>query len=117
MEKSIRQTIQEVSDELSKNIDLIEPVVASRKLVELSNLYTHLNRQLAGADYAYRLRLGLERSGKSSVADARLIAETSEEYKLLVEMKNERESLIELIRSLKLFIRANREEYEANRNL
>jgi len=118
MDKSIRQIIQETSDELRTQIDLLEPPAASRKLIELSALYSSLNRHCAEKDYAYRLKLKevMDSQEKRNIAQAKIDAESTVEYKELNEVLNERKSLEDLIRSLKLFIKANQTDYQFGRN-
>ncbi len=116
---TIREQLAKINKEISDNIDMLDPITASKKLIELSNLYSHLNHIFADADYAYRQKLMAIRGGqdKPNIALARLEAEASEEHKLLTEIKNERESLIELIRSLKIFIKANQDEMWVNKHI
>src|SRR3990167_2178154 len=99
MEKTIRDTIKEISEELRNNIDLLEPTVAARKQIELSSLFSSLNRYIAEKDFEYKTILRAIRLTSKSSVEAKIQSEATPEYKELSIAKLEKESLLELIRS------------------
>ncbi|MEK6878498.1 MAG: hypothetical protein AABY22_02765, partial [Nanoarchaeota archaeon] len=100
-----------------KNIDLLDPVSGSKKLVELCSLFSSLNRYIAEAESKYKERLKEARETGKSAADARITAEATNEYKLWIGAKYEKEALLELIRSLKYFNKAVSEDILNQRNI
>lgn len=117
MEKTIREIIQETSEELRKNIDLLDPTTSAKKLIELSSLLSSLNRHIAEQEFAYKQKLQEIKKNTKSVSEARTEAEAAIEYKLWISAKYEKDSLIELIRSLKYFNKAVSEDVLNQRNL
>src|SRR3990167_2038938 len=115
MEKSIREIITETSDELRKNIDLLDPIAGARKLVELCSLFSSLNRYIAEAEGKYKERLKEIKDTETSSSAAKIKAEATQEYKLWIGAKYEKEALLELIRSLKYFNRAVQEDILSSR--
>ena len=109
-EKSIREIIQETSEELRKNIDLLDPITSAKKLVELSSLLSSLNRHIAELEFAYKQRLSEIKQTEPSASAAKIKAEAMVEYKSWISAKYEKEALIELIRSLKYFNKAVTED-------
>lgn len=116
-EKTIREIISETSDELRKNIDLLDPITGAKKLIELSSLFSSLNRYIAEVESKYKERLKEVRDTGKSAADAKITAEATNEYKLWIGAKLEKEALLEVIRSLKYFNRAVGEDILHQRNL
>ena len=116
MEKSIREIITETSDELRKNIDLLDPTTGARKLVELCSLFSSLNRYIAEAEGKYKEVLKEIKENEVSASTAKIKAEATQEYKLWIGAKYEKEALLELIRSLKYFNRAVSEDILNQRN-
>ena len=54
MEKSIRVIITDIQNELFAMGDMLEPVIASKKAVELSALYSRVIRLLCEKEITYK---------------------------------------------------------------
>lgn len=109
MEKSIREIITEVSNELRDNLDMLEPIVISKKLIMLSSLFSSLNAHIAkfDAECRYKLNEIYKKQEKKSVAAAKVEMEALPEWREFNDAKLQAIALTGLIQSLKLFIRTN----------
>ena len=118
-DKSIRQIIAETSEELRGKIDLLEPQVASRKLIELSSLFSSLYAQIAkyDAECRYQLNEIYKKQEKHNVSAARLEMEALPEWNEFNQARLQAVALTELIRSIKLFIKTNSEDIFHQRNV
>jgi hypothetical protein len=89
----------------------LQPERAAEILVELTSLLGFVNDEIRKRDVEYNVKL-LECYEKESKANrAKILAETSPEYIAKREARDTRELMIELIRSLKFFLKAERYEY------
>jgi len=111
MSMSIRQMIQERSEKLRDAANLSAHEIADI-LVELTSLLASLNAEIEESDYWYRVLLDKKLTELGSAAKAKISAQSSDEYKKVMERKAQKEALIELIRACKYAIRAHSEEYQ-----
>jgi len=107
---SVRGIIKDFQREI-RDTDLL-PERASEILAKSAALMVNVNDEIRERAMIYNKKLLeiLDQENKS-VAKARVIAETTQEYEDYLEAKNTKEALLELIRSLKYFLRAKEEEF------
>ena|SRR3990167_2252008 len=118
-EKNIRTIISEVSSELRDNLDLLDSVSASKKLVMLASLKSSLNAYIAKYDGICRQKFYeiLRSQEKRNVASAKVELEATDEAIELNAAKLQNDALKELIASLKYFQKANTDDALNQRNL
>ena len=111
-DKTIRQIILETSKEIHDNLDLLDPITASKKLVELASLGSSLNAFIASKDKICRQNLNMIMRGqeKRNVGAAKVELEATDDFNDLSEAKLQWIALTELIRSLKYFVKANSDD-------
>ena len=118
-EKTIRDEVIEIQNELFAVGDLLEPVVASVKAIKLSALHSRVVRELVEREIIYKRKLEeiyLANSEKS-VSYAKLRAEATTEFASWKEAEGNLRAIQEMSRSLKRFQRASQEDYFASKNL
>jgi hypothetical protein len=110
---TIRERIKTYQNEiLAGNL---QPDRASEIMAELSALIGNLNDEITLRDMAYNEFL-LECYDREATANrARIKANTGEEYKAMREARNAKELAVEMIRSLKYFLKAKEEERQTAR--
>ena len=89
-------------------------VGVGQKISELAQLMSRINTELSSRQWAYNLKVkfcyeGLE---KKSVALAKMEAESSTEWKDLRDCVALKESILEMLKSLKYLARSLQEEYK-----
>jgi len=114
--ENIRQIIDKYRDRLTNSLDLQQPE-ASQYLVELSALMGNVNLELIGRQMAFNKKKLEYLDEIKSVAKADVKARTSDEYRLLEEVKGYKEVLLELTRALKYFLKALQDEQQTSKNL
>ena len=94
----------------------LTPARAAELLTELASLLGNCNDEIRKRDVEYNLVLlrWLDTEEKSNRAKIR--AETSTEYLVKREARDTKELLVELIRSLKYYLRNAEEEYGMGKN-
>lgn len=112
---NVRGMIKNMQVEI-RDTDL-QPERAAELLTKLSALMGNCNDYIRKADVNYNLILlkWLEVEGKANMA--RIKAECSPEYLAKREARDTKELAIELVRSLKYFLRAKQEEWQAGSNI
>ena len=116
-EKNIREIITDIQNELYSYGDMLEPVVAARKGVELSALYSRVVRLLVESEIKYKRKLEeicLANPSKSS-AYAKIRAEATSEFAEWRETDANLRAIQEMNRSLKRFSKAAEEDYWNNK--
>lgn len=113
MAKTVRELILEVQAEIRGNPDLM-PDRAAEILNLLASLTGNVNQEILERDISYNKVLleYLETEGKAN--RAKIKAEISPEYRAKMEARNTQALAIELIRSLKLYLRVKQEEYRSS---
>lgn len=109
-EVSIRGHVRLIQVEIRDTPDLL-PDRAAALLNKLSSLLGNINDQIREADLAYSnvLLMHLESEEKANRATIR--AETTPEYVKKREARDTRELAVELIRSLKYYLKAKQDEF------
>lgn len=106
---TVRSRVKSAQLEIANGGEL-HPARAAQLLIELTALLGNCSEEIrhADAEYAAVLLRELEASEKANRATIK--AETSPEYARKREARDTRELVLELIRSLKYFLRAAEEE-------
>lgn len=115
METSITSLISDHSKRLL-NADNLSPGEAAQRRIELVALLGRINVEVAQAEVMYkRYKLQSRKESKSAV-DAKILAESSDEYQVWTEKKAWQDTCKELIRSLRDFARTMEEELRLTPN-
>ena len=102
--QTIRELIAHESAEL-REIEKLGPHEAANKLVVLSSLLSSLGAEIATKRAEYtQIRLKCLKEAKS-VAESRIYSEATNEFKEWQEREEQRKALIEIIHSIKYFLR------------
>lgn len=113
---SIRDIINQRQIEC-RNSEQLFPERASQILVELSAILGNINSEILEREIAYNKRLLSCYEKESKANRAKILAETSEEYIALREAKNAEVCAVEMIRSLKYFLKVREEELRQSKYL
>jgi len=118
-ELTIREYIVKIQNELFACGDMLEAVIASKKAVELSALYSRVVRLLCEDEIVYKKKLEeihLANSDKSA-SYAKIRAEATSEFAKWRETDANLRAIQEMNRSLKRFQQADREDFFNQRNV
>lgn len=101
------------------NYDNLDPYAASEELVKLSVEYASLVSRLAEAEVAYnrKMREYYEAHPELPANKINIHAKGGELYGVLRKLQAEEKGMLEIIRSLKKFVRIKEQEMETSRNL
>lgn len=106
---SIRETISQLQLEVSKGD--IPPSRAAEILNILSALLGNIGDEIISRDNLYAIKLLDCLDCETKANRAKILAETSEEYKNKQIARNTQQTVIEMIRSLKFYLRVKEQEY------
>ena len=118
-EKNIRELITDIQNELFTMGDMLEPVIASKKAVELSALFSRVVRLLCEKEITYKKKLEeihISNPDKSA-SYAKIRAEATSEFAEWRETDANLRAIQEMSRSLKRFARAAEEDYFNQKNV
>ena len=113
--KTIRELINEKRDKIL-NQDLTKQE-ASKMLVEFSALMGNVTEEIRIREAKYNQVLAEQLAQEKSVARAEVLSKITPEYRKFRRARDEEKVLIELIRSLKYYLKAKGDEWEAAGNL
>ena len=113
MELTIRERISEYQNEILKG-DLM-PDRAAEILTQISALLGNINDRIKDCDIIYSKVLLKHLETQEKANRAKIVAETSQEYDDKRTARNTKELTIEIMRSLKYFLRSKEEEIRASR--
>ena len=101
------------------NYDNLDPHSAAEELVKLSVEYASLVSRLAEAEVAYnrKMREYYEDHPELPANKVNIHAKGGELYGVLRKLQAEEKGSLEIIRSLKKFVRIKEQEFETSRNL
>ncbi|MFA5014798.1 MAG: hypothetical protein WC549_04595 [Actinomycetota bacterium] len=116
MPQTIREIINSYRTELSSNKELTKER-ANEILVKLSAIYGNINDEIRKSDIAYNYILMAFLKSEEKSNRAKILAECSPEYLAKREARDLKESVKELISSLKYYIRGLSEEWKESKNL
>lgn len=109
MSVTVRGMVRLVQVEVRDTADLM-PDRAVELLNQLSSLLGNLNDEIRAADLAFALVLLALLETEEAASRAKIRAETTPEYQRKQEARHTKELAVELIRSLKFFLRSKEEE-------
>ena len=89
----------------------VDAQTAAKKLVRLSSLLASLNGEVSQAQFDFNKKKRDILIEAKTVARANLIAQAEPEYLHFITLLNTRESLLELIRAVKHYLKTAIEEY------
>lgn len=104
----LRERISSIQRELSTGA--LTPDMARENLIQLTALWGNVVDAKRHADHEYKLVLLGCMQGKKAANRARIEAECTPQYQALAELEDLADLVIEMIRSLKEFIRSLNEE-------
>lgn len=116
---TIREEINRITNEIKSKRDMMTPMIASDRLMELTVWHSSLTAHISEFQFKYNKKLSsiLETDEKLPISKAEIIAKASDEYKQLDEALRLEKSLVEIIRSLKIWIKSRAEEYHISSNI
>lgn len=107
---TIRDTVKEIQAELTRASELV-PSRAEELMLMLSAMLGSIGDEIRMRRMAYSQVLLEARKKEKSAADAKLVAETSVEYQMKMEAEHVKDSAIEMLRALKIFIKNQKEDF------
>lgn len=114
MEKTIREIIKSRQIEVRNSKDLL-PQRAAEILAELSSLLGNCLDEIREADREYAIVLLQNLEAETKANRAKIRAEISKEFQRKQEARNTKELCVEMIRSLKFFLKSKEEEWQHSR--
>lgn len=108
---TVRDLVRSLQREIRDTPDLL-PDRAADILTQLASLLGNCNDEIRAADAAYAAVLLGYLESESKANRARIRAEISPEYQRKREARDTKELVIELVRSLKYFLRSKSEELQ-----
>lgn len=112
---TVRDFVRGCQRELRDTADLL-PDRAAELLMQLSSLLGNCNDEIRIADAAYATVLLDHLDSETKANRARIRAETSAEYQRKQEARDTKELVVELVRSLKYYLRSKSDELQLARN-
>lgn len=113
---TIRALILERQNEIKNSPDLLGGR-AAEILVEVTALLGNINDEIRKRDMEYNKVLLSCFDAEPKANRAKIKAETTEEYQAKREARDTKELTIEIIRSLKYFLKAKEDEFRQSKNL
>jgi len=107
----ITEFINNYRNEIFKAKDLT-PGRASEILVECSALLGNINDLVRKTSMLYNETLAVKLKQCKSVAEAKVLSEITQEFSDMMRAKNSKEEVVDIIRSLKYFLRCKAEEFK-----
>lgn len=107
---SVRGLIRDIQIELRDGSAELHPDHAAGLLTQLTALLGNINEEIRAADMEYAVVLLQHLDTEDSANRAKIRAETSAEYLRKREARDTKELALEMIRSLKYFLRCKEEE-------
>lgn len=113
---TIRDLVKQMQQEVRDTPDLL-PDRAADILTKLTALIGNVNDEIREADHAYSLVLLQFLDADEAANRARIRAETSLQFIRKREARDTKELVLELVRSLKYFLKAKSDELQMSRHL
>ncbi len=111
---TVRDMVRQIQVEVRDASDLM-PSRAAELLTKLTALMGNCNDEIREADQQYAVCLLGHLQQEAKANRARICAEISPEYQRKREARDTKELVIELVRSLKYFLKAKEEEMRLSR--
>ncbi len=106
---TVREMVREIQREVRETADL-QPDRAAELCTRLSSLLGNCNDAIREHDASYAVTLLALLESEEAANRAKIRAETTPEYQRKREARDTKELCVELIRSLKFFLRAKSDE-------
>ena len=106
---TIREMVQEIQGEIAKGN--VMPERAAELLTQLAALLGNVNERMLECDMSYNKALLFWLENEIKANKAKIHAECTPEYRNKIEARNTKELTLELIRSLKYFLKAREDEF------
>lgn len=113
---TVRELVKEIQAEVRDTPDL-QPDRAAALLTKLTALIGNVNDEIRAADAAFATVLLAVLDTGEPANRARIRAETSPEYARKREARDLKELAIEIVRSLKYFLKAKSDELQLSRHM
>ncbi len=110
---SIRERIAEIGVAMLKGDP--SPAQVRDHEVTLAGLLSATNKALTGAELAYKRKLAEIRGTVKTAAEARMLAEATDQYADLIEAKAAKDSVMEMLRTCRSHQRSLSEEMRMTR--
>lgn len=107
---TIRDIVKTIQQEVSHSEDLL-PERAAELLVKLSALLGNINQFIIDREMTYNEVLRLAYESEEKANRAKIKAESSQAYREKLEARATKEVCLEIIRSLKYYLKAKQEEF------
>jgi len=119
METTIRGEVNLILNEIKAKRDQMTPMSAGDKLMELTVYHSSLTAQISDLQFKYNQKLAelIQGDEKLPISKATIIAEATKEFKLLDEAIRFEKTLIQVLQSLKLWIRTRQSEMTYSNNI
>ena len=111
----IRDMVVDYQNKIASKDDL-QPEKAAKYMTELSALLGNINDRIKETELAYNKKLLQCYESEEKANRAKILAETSQEYDDKLTAKNVKEVAIQMIGSLKYYLRAKEQEYRLGGN-
>ena len=112
---TVRDLVRAMQREIRETPDLL-PDRAAEILNQLCSLLGNVNDEIRAADAVYASVLLSHLEAEEKANRARIKAETTPEYQRKREARDTKELVVELVRSLKYFLRSKTEELQYARH-
>jgi len=109
--KTVREMISEYRAEVLKQE--LSPDRAAKIIAELTVLLANVNEQIREAIIIYNQTLAKTLAVEKSAARAKILAEITPEYIDFKTKKDLKEEVVELIRGLKYYVNAKKDEWQS----
>lgn len=103
MEQTLIQLIEEAEKAL-QDMDALGPAEASKKLAEISSLYSSCVKETVDAEVIYRKKRAEIFSNTRIVGQVNIIAESTPEYERWAQKKANQNRVLEMKRGLKSYV-------------
>lgn len=114
MPNTIRDLIQEKAGKL-RDVDVLGPNEVAKELVELSSLLSSVNKLCGDRRYWLGLKKVELLKEHQSAARANVYAEGTTEFRDWLEAEEQRKAIIEMVRSIKYYLRTQEIELKEAR--
>jgi uncharacterized protein YjaG (DUF416 family) len=113
-ERTVRQLVKDIAREVLESADM-SPTRAAELGNQLSSLLSNCNAELTESDLEYKAILLTALRANEKANHAKIEAETSPQYRRFREAKDTRDTCVELIRSLRAYLRNAADEMRLTR--
>jgi len=110
MKQTICQLINAYRNEILE-VEELQPERAAEILIKLAAIFGNVNDEIRRTSMVYNMVLAVKLKQEKTAASAKILSEITQEYSDMKEVLDKKVELLEIIRSLKYYLRAKSEEY------